>query len=1084
MKTSYKGNFVSENNSGKHGSVNTMYNQRGCFFCGKMGHKKKDCYFYKRQNPDKNKDKNNDKNNEKAKCAQNEDEVCLGVWDNISNIKNNEWIIDSAATSHMVNDKKFFDKFIPLKNKIYLADGSYVVTEGVGSGRIKIYNELNDSQSCYLENVLYIPKLDGNLLSIIKMVQKGICVEFKNNKCTISKNNKEIGVGYVHGNIYTLKTNIEKLYKTIEKGDIKLWHRRLGHRNFDDLELIRRNKIVDGIEIFGKNNEACENCFKGKFAKLKFEKSESKTNGILELIHSDVCGPLNIETPGEKRYILTLIDDYSHYVTIYLLKNKSEVSEKIIHFVELNKNKFDKIVKTLRSDNGGEYISHDLKNYFTKNGIKHEFTCPYTPEQNGKAERMNRSLIEMTRCMLEESGLEKKFWGEAVNTACYLLNRLPYNKNVFTPYEKFFSIKPNLSHVKTFGAEAYAWIPNEKRNKLDAKAEKLILVGYSENSKAYRLLNKETCKITISRHVKFVEDKINNKTGNVMSDNVEQDTVNEDEFVVSLKNKKIILEDNVDDNDDINSEHSDYNDHSKNLFEENQEEPLNYKQMLLKEDKDLWLKAMEEEIECMNDSDVWTLVEREKSMKVLSNRWVYKIKKDPITGDNIYRARLVAKGYNQLFGEDYENTFAPVVKQITFRILLNISGTKNYFVKHFDIKTAFLNGELEEVVYMQQPEGFRNNDNLVCKLSKSIYGLKQAARCWNIKLTQILRENDFEESLADNCLFIKKSNNIIVYVLIYVDDIVVSSNDEVEIQKFYKILSNHFSVKNLGNISNYLGIEVNRDEDGIFYICQKEYITTLLNRFSLNDSKISNIPMDTGYYRNDLKSKTVLEDNNLYRKAIGSLLYLCLNSRPDITSSVIILSRKNEKPLKSDWNEVKRIFKYLKGTINDRLMLGSGGFESELVGYSDADWAGDCTDRKSTSGYVIQLSGSTIDWKTQKQNSVSLSSCESEYIALTELCTQLKWIVQLLKDMGVVLRNISVYEDNQSTLKLLDSEKIQTRSKHIDVRYNFVKEIKRLGEMNFYYCDTQNMPADLLTKPLSGEKIKRFKLLMGLTSQN
>ena len=345
-----------------------------------------------------------------------------------------------------------------------------------------------------------------------------------------------------------------------------------------------------------------------------------------------------------------------------------------------------------------------------------------------------------------------------------------------------------------------------------------------------------------------------------------------------------------------------------------------------------------------------------------------------------------------MYGEDYMSTFAPVVKQVTFRTLLAVSGSKGYFVQHLDIKTAFLNGELNETVYMHQPEGFESDSKYVCKLIKAIYGLKQAARCWNLKLNDILVNDGFRMNNADNCLYMKFKDNIIIYILIYVDDLLVCSNYLYEIENVFHLLSKFFKVKDLGPIKNYLGIEVETDNEGIFHINQQNYIKEMLNTFELSNSKISNIPMDTGYYKNDQNSNIPFRDKKLYRKAIGSLLYMCTNSRPDITSSVIILSRKNENPLISDWNEVKRIYKYLKGTINEKLMLGSVQFKNELVGFSDADWASDSTDRKSTSGYIIQLSGSTIDWMSKKQSSVSLSSCESEYVALTEVCKQLMWV--------------------------------------------------------------------------------------------
>ena len=1067
MKTTQKYCTQKRNVSGSHNDgVNSRLNKsKNCFFCDRPGHFKQNCFLYKKKLEAK-------RSEEKANFANNEEEICLGIWEQR---KDHNWVIDSAASSHMVKNKNFFEVFKNCDKKIFLADGSFLKAEGIGSGHITLYNKNNEPKKCLLNNVLYIPKLDGNLLSVNKMVENGANINFSENKCFILKNNKVIGIGISHGNIYVLKNN-EKLFKTFERANINLWHRRLGHRNFKDLNLISKENIVNGIEIVGNCNEPCEICLLGKFSKLQFDKSVSKTNDILELVHSDLCGPINVSTPSGNRFVLTLIDDFSHYVTIFLLKNKSDVSDKIEQFVEFVKNKFNKNIKTFRSDNGGEYICEKLNRFFRKNGIKHEYTAPYTPEQNGVAERMNRTLIEMTRCMLYESGLEKKFWGEAISTASYLLNRLPFNRNKFTPYEKWYSLKPDLSNIKIFGADAFVFVPDEKRTKLDKKSEKLKLIGYSEESKAYRLLNELTCKITISRHVKFIENLKQINKIDISEDTVKDNENDEGEFVINLNdgtNVNNATEENIGESDDDEGEENE-----KNISLMIESEPQNYEKMLKTNDCDKWIQAMEEEMNCMYKNDVWELVPKKSDMKIVSNRWIYKIKKNPGEINNIYRARLVAKGYTQVYGEDYEQTFAPVVQQATFRTLLTISGNKNYTVNHFDVKTAFLNGILEENVYMNQPEGFIKTgyENYVCKLKKALYGLKQAARSWNTKLSNFLIEIGYEVSAADNCLFLKIKGDLVIYVLVYVDDLIVSSNKIEEITALHTSLNDEFEMKNLGRIQHYLGIEIVRDEFGIFYLNQKNYIEKLLDNFGLKDAKISNIPMDTGYFKN-INDGIVFKDNKVFRKAIGSLLYLCVNTRPDISSSVIILSRRVEKPYRSDWTEVKRILRYLKGTANESLKFGCMSFDEKLIGFSDADWAGDSSDRKSTSGYIIQLSGSTIDWKCQKQSSVSLSSCESEYIALTEVCKQLIWFKQLLTDMRIKIKKIKVFEDNQSVLK----DGVQTRSKHIDVRYNFVKELKKDGTMFFDYCETSCMPADLLTKPLSAEKIKRFKNLMGLT---
>lgn len=415
--------------------------------------------------------------------------------------------------------------------------------------------------------------------------------------------------------------------------------------------------------------------------------------------------------------------------------------------------------------------------------------------------------------------------------------------------------------------------------------------------------------------------------------------------------------------------------------------------------------------------------------------------------------------------------------------MLVVAGIRKMIVKHIDIKTAFLYGEINENIYMKQPEGYiQDSDNKVCKLNKSIYGLKQSARVWNDKINNVLCSFGFRRGLADPCLYSKMIDGKWTFVLIYVDDIIVASELSESIISVEKLLSDSFEIKILGEISNFLGIEVHRNKNGIFCINQERYIDNILNKFSMQDSKPSKIPMDPGYYKLHDKSKQ-LERNDEYRAAIGSLLYLSVNTRPDIAASVGILSRKVCCPSEVDWVEVKRILRYLKGTKSYCPMLGNLNHSENqtFYGYADADWA-ECTDdRKSNTGFLFKLFGGTISWASRKQTCVTLSSTEAEYVALSEACQELKWLKLLLLDFNEFVSDPTViYEDNQSCLKIVDNEKIGARTKHIDVKFHFAREMKSDGGVIFEYCPSSDMVADMLTKPLANVKIKRLSVEIGL----
>lgn len=404
-------------------------------------------------------------------------------------------------------------------------------------------------------------------------------------------------------------------------------------------------------------------------------------------------------------------------------------------------------------------------------------------------------------------------------------------------------------------------------------------------------------------------------------------------------------------------------------------------------------------------------------------------------------------------------------------------------MKYFDVKTAFLHGDLTEEIFMEQPPGFKDEQrsDLVCKLCRSIYGLKQAARAWNIKINEVLTHQNFLRSKADPCLYTKKLANRWVYMLIYVDDILICFEQERDEAEILKKLNQHFDTKDLGNIKNYLGIQIEREEDGSFLLNQRHKIQEIIETFGMEDAKPVKAPMETNYLKEMNCQDNPLPTNTQYRKAIGKLLYLTTATRPDIAATVGILCRKVSMSSKKDWNAVKRIIRYLKGTSHYKLKLPASD-EITLTGYVDADWAGDTSDRKSTSGYLFFLSGGAISWTSRKQLSVTLLSTEAEYVAAAQASQEVIWLRQLLTDLGQPqLGPTEIYEDNQGCLVLAHMEGVNSRTKHIDVKFHFLRDLQEQGLLELLYCPTEDMTADILTKPLTAERHSRLTKKIGLT---
>lgn len=416
---------------------------------------------------------------------------------------------------------------------------------------------------------------------------------------------------------------------------------------------------------------------------------------------------------------------------------------------------------------------------------------------------------------------------------------------------------------------------------------------------------------------------------------------------------------------------------------------------------------------------------------------------------------------------------------ITIRVLLCVAVSKGLEVRHFDVKTAFLNGDLRETIYMQQPEGFESQDNpnSVCKLQKSLYGLKQSARAWNEKLDKTLIAAGFKRSDGDCCLYIKHWEDNTIYLVVHVDDILCASSID-GIRHAESIISFSFQLKDLGNISNYLGVEVEKNNTG-YYIHQRQKIEKLVTGFGLNEAKPARTPMEGGFFQATMESP-LLPDNIKYRQAIGSLLYLSTMSRPDISAAVGILARRVEKPSHSDWNAVKRVIRYLKSTCDMKLRLGSEN-DITLCCYVDADWAGDSGDRKSISGVLLKVGNNPIAWFCKKQTTVSLSSTEAEFTALSFAVQEIVWLRMLLKDMGYNQTDATaVYEDNLSCIRFIENEKSSARIKHLDVKRCFVKDLINKRDISLNYCPSEENEADILTKPLLSRKFLELTVKIGL----
>ena len=1069
-----------------------------CFECDESGHIRRNCPKYKNRMKRK-------PSQQKSNVASSKEEEVILIASSVSALtstldSSQKWVIDSGATNHMTFNRALFKNFSTIKEriKVEVGDGEALNVEGKGDISLRLKLPTGRVVRCQLRDVFYVPKLAHNLVSVSQITKSGKRFQFCENTCKIFEKNNILAYGNKINNLYVLDhvENSSKNISLISKTDQNvLWHRRFCHINNDYLRKLVNNDLVRGLEKFEIHDSFCDSCCDGKIHRTPFpHNSKERKFGALDLIHTDVCGKLKPASLGGGEYFVTFIDQYSRYCWVYVIKRKSDVFETFKNWQLMVENLYGRKIKILRSDCGGEYCSTDFENYLKSQGIVHQTTIPGTPQQNGIAERKNRCLEEAIRSLLSDSKLSKTFWGEALSTANYVLNRCPSSAIDFkTPYEMLNNIKPNVKHLKVFGCEAFVHIPEDERKKLDSKSRKCIFLGYGATKKGYRLYDCESKKILYSRNVIFNEDKKRDPTQHDESSPEIPIWTSIDE-----SSSETSIEAETPDEEDQEDEFEDAIEESVRRSERTSRPPDRYcaggcsaivdnndpksvQEAINGPDASKWISAMRKEIDSMKTNKVWTLTEPKPNQKVIKSKWIFKTKLSP-DGETIYKARLVAQGFNQVPGVDYEETFSPVVRFESVRSILALSAKQGWSTHHMDVSTAFLNGDLNETLFMSQPQSFevKGKEKYVCKLRKSIYGLKQSSKCWHDAFSSFLLQLGFKQSESDSCVYVSFNKGNIIIIALYVDDLMISSNSDDLLKDIKQKLMSKYVMKDLGIVKQFLGVNVEYHNDKIF-IHQSEFALALLRKFNFDNAKPVNTPIETSTKLISATDDDKLFDIEMYQSAVGALLYLATRTRPDISFAVGNVSKFCTKPTEKHWMAVKRIFRYIKGTLELGIAYDRSA-NDKCKGWTDADWAGDSNDRKSTSGYCFTLSNGIISWRSTKQTCVALSTAEAEYVALASSAQEAVWLGKVLNDLQSNNVPIMIYEDNQSAICLAKSNRNHPKTKHIDIKYNYVRDVLSKSLIEICYCPTDENLADIFTKGLPADRFCKLRLMLGMIS--
>ena len=937
------------------------------------------------------------------------------------------------------------------------------------------------------------------------------------------------------------------------------------------------------LESQADPDPVCEACKAGKMHANPFPISHSRASRPLQLVHSDVHGPVKVPTHQGYRFWVTFIDDFSRFKAVYLLKHKSETFAAFKQFKAWAENITGQRLGSLRDDKGGEYMSREFEAFCIDHGIQRQHSARNRPQQNGVAERANRTIEEGVISMLYESGMPPSFWGEALSSFIHVHNRVTSSVlSESTPYEAFLGSKPDISMLRVWGCTAYVLIQKDKRplGSLGSHMEKCIFIGYPQGYKAWKFYSPGSKKVFISERADFDEHFFINQKhstpqlppphpnsllepsppsahlpdtfmdalddaghsqqpvhgGDESTPSVQPSVHSQtppstpvfhtapssippsvspfsspspvtpdapscpqchrrpreewvtEQWAVPQRYKQIrhptpAVPSSDEEDSDSDNPLDLLNAHSASVLE-----PTTYRQSQQRPDADLWHKACQEEMDAHTANGTWEIVKLPPGKRAIGSRWHMKVKRNADGSLDCYKARLVAKGYSQHPGFDFKETFAPTVRYATIRIILAIAALEDLELRSVDISHAYLNGELEEEIYMQQPEGFEVGGlDYVCRLLKSLYGLKQAARVWNKLLHSVLSKMGFKCILSDYGLYIFHREDVHIFMPVFVDDITLACKDGDKINSIIQELASHFKLRDLGPTTQLLGMEIHRDcPNRTLSLSQSQFITNLLEENGLHDSKPVSTPLNPGCRlstsmcpQNDAEVSEMRQ--HPYISVVGSLMYLALTTRPDIAYAAGVLARFNSNPGPAHWNAAKHVLRYLKGTIGYKLIYKPSLEPEPFITYSDADHGGNPDNGKSTGGYVVKIGSGAVSWSSKLQPLVALSTTEAEHISAVEAGKEILWMRQLMGELGYEMPGPSLLRmDNQSAIAVNRNPEHHGKMKHLSLRLFWLRDAVQDGLIAPTFVKTQDMAADIFTKALDRNKVRNCVNMLGL----
>ncbi|GMF16735.1 unnamed protein product [Phytophthora lilii] len=1036
-----------------------------CFKCNQVGHLKRDC-------PERN--------------GTEEDGAVFAVGER----HDDGWLIDSGATSHMTPHRVDLFDYEELR-------------AGPEGRRIKMVD------------VIYIPGLDRRLLSVGKLAERGMNVEFQRSSCVIWGKSSAIALGKKYGKAYVLDCQQEEARFAEYAGadsEWELWHARLGHPGKNGL--VRTQRATYGMPVVKQETEKlCGGCLKGKQTVAPFpQRSLKKTSRVLELIHTDVMGPMRTVSKGGARWILTFVDDYSRFVVVYFMKNKSEVASKLNEFKAFYENQWGEQLRCLRSDNGTEFINKKMARICAKNGIMHQRTVPYSPQQNGGEERMNRTIMEKARSMLYYKGVSTEWWAEAVSTAVYLINRSTNTANtIATPYELGFKEKPRMGHLRVFGSHGYAHVDDAKRTKLVPKSFRCMFLGYAEYVKGYRVFDLECSKVKVARSVRLDEREVNGiyDTNTPERGTVIHVTKDSDAGTISVHKSRQPVEDEpmeAVEEPGIDVDMEEAVPEQEGSFPElpPSPEPLTSGLKLT--------TRPAEPVFLLEDS-----LELDDEQRSEDSNGPPSPKRPRIDEDGLIAEAVLAYAASIVEAADPPTTYAQAMagddaahwrEALDAELLSHErNGTWTLVPRGTDIRPI----GCRWVFAKKRDENgrvVRYKARLVAKGFKQKFGIdffetySPVANMNSIRVVLGVSVADgyILEQLDADTAFLDSELNDWVYMEVpfgieNARDYVCKLNEAIYGLKqvasaWNKTIHRVFLKNGFKSCGADQCVYVKRSRNGHVYVCL--YVDMIIAAKSTQEIREVKDALKAAFKMKDLgTAKFILGMEIDHDKGDGTLMikqtrYIddvaerfgqqnakpvenpCISglklSKAQSPGTVVERAEMRSKPCQDFWRtldynigeQLFECYDTVKSTRDHGIIYERGSGNVTVEAYTDADWGSNLDDRRSVSGVMVMIGNGPVVFKSKFQRTVALSSAEAEYMALS-LCTQeVLWTRAMLADLRKEQAAATqIWEDNQGAIALACNAGYHARTKHVDIRHHFVRENVERGTVKVDYIDTK-----------------------------